>query len=90
MDPAPEWLWIWRAWRRLSAERGQSTEGFMVPMGGGLIQSRPGSIPWTAVRAWADHHGLSLEEMALLDRCLVAMDRVYASHWAEKQKASLK
>ncbi|MBM3096914.1 hypothetical protein JRX38_02565 [Gluconobacter cerinus] len=83
-------MWIWRAWHRLSAERSQSTEGFIVPMGGGVIQSRPCSIPWTAVLAWADHHDLSQAEMALLDRCLVAMDSVYAGYWAEKQKVSLK
>lgn len=36
---------------------------------------------------WAEHQGLSQAEMALLDRVIVAMDRVYLEHWAEKFKA---
>lgn len=87
VDPDPQWLWIWRAWHRLSGERQETVFGMMVPLGGGMIESRPGFTPWSIVRLWAEHHGFSDQEMALLDRCIVAMDRVYFTHWAKKQES---
>ncbi|MDN7350682.1 hypothetical protein [Acetobacter senegalensis] len=58
-------------------------------MGGMIIKGRPAAIPWRAVLAWAGHHDLSKAEMALLDRCLIAMDAVFIAHWSEKLKRSL-
>lgn len=84
VDPLPEWQWIWRAWHRLSAERPHVPQGFGMPMGGTLIEGRPGAIPWSVIRQWAEHHGLSQAEMALLDRVILAMDGVYLEHWAEQ------
>ena len=89
VDPLPEWQWIWRAWHRLSAERPHVTQGFSVPMGGTVIEGRPGVIPWSAVQRWAEHHGLTWAEMALLDRVLLAMDGVYVRHWAAQFKAKV-
>ncbi|WP_249212088.1 hypothetical protein [Gluconobacter cerinus] len=86
LHPKPELVWIWRAWHRLSSERSTETTGIMAPMGGSIIQSRPGYIPWTVTRAWAEHHELSVAEMALLDRCLVAMDDVFRAYWTRKQE----
>lgn len=58
-------------------------------MGGTLIKGVPKAIPWRAVKAWADYHDLSRAEMALLDRCIVAMDAAYISVWSKKLKESL-
>ncbi|AQS90691.1 hypothetical protein A0U94_06600 [Gluconobacter albidus] len=86
VDPDPQWLWIWRAWHRLSSERHEAPHGIMMPMGGGLISGRPRQIPWSSVRLWAEHHGMSMQEMALLDRCIVLMDEVFIRRWVEKQE----
>ncbi|GFE94924.1 hypothetical protein DmAi_29830 [Acetobacter persici] len=55
-----------------------------MPMGGTIIDGRPGVIPWSAVQRWAEYHGLTWSEMALLDRVLLAMDIVYVRHWAAR------
>lgn len=77
MDPQPEFMWIWRAWHRLSASRQRLTQGFGVPLGGTHIESSPSMIPWEVVHTWAQYHGYTYAEMALLDRCIVAMDGVF-------------
>ncbi|MFT9063298.1 MAG: hypothetical protein ABF430_05785 [Acetobacter persici] len=58
-------------------------------MGGTVIEGRPGVIPWSAVLRWAEHHGLTWSEMALLDRVLLAMDSIYIQHWTAKFKAKV-
>lgn len=90
MDPQPEFMWIWRAWHRLSASRQRLTQGFGVPLGGTVIESSPGMIPWEVVQAWAQHHGYTHAEMALLDRCIVAMDQVFIEDWAQRMKRRMK
>lgn len=75
---APEWQWIWRAWHRLDDER-QWVSGGMGP-------SHPAGIPWTAVMAWADRHGLDGETTDLLDHGIRAMDGVYRAWWVEKAR----
>lgn len=90
VDPLPEYLWIWRAWHRLSSERQWIAEGFGMPLGGTVIKGRPSTIPWTVVQAWAVHHDLTHAEMTLLDRCLIKMDGIFISHWSEKLERSLK
>lgn len=47
---------------------------------------QPLSIPWRAVAAWGEHHGLDRDELALLRQCLAAMDAVYRTWCAEKAK----
>ncbi|MCP6582240.1 hypothetical protein NL505_27795, partial [Klebsiella pneumoniae] len=44
--------WIWRAWSRLTDERGHTVSGMSV-MGATRLVSRPCHIPWTAVKVWA-------------------------------------
>ena len=57
-----------------------------MPMGGSVIEGRPGLIPWTTIVRWAEYHELSQAEMILLDRVLLAMDGVYIQHWTAKFK----
>lgn len=47
-------------------------------------------IPWEVVQAWAQYHGYTHAEMALLDRCIVAMDRVFIEDWAQRMKRRMK
>lgn len=68
--------WIWRAWWRLSDDR------TMHP--GGLGPSVPGRIPWTVVRAYCGHYGMTDGEMALMERCFADLDRVYLLDWQSK------
>lgn len=86
LEPRPDLLWIWRAWHRLSTERRHTLIGTFNALGGGFIASRPEPIPWSALARWAGHHGLTAQEMALLERCIVAMDAELLRHWAEKFK----
>ncbi|MBP7339091.1 hypothetical protein [Niveispirillum sp.] len=72
----PGWNWIWRAWRRLGAERQW--------IAGGMGPSQPADIPWTAVMAWAERYGLGEVKSELLDHVIAAMDAVYREWWAEK------
>lgn len=81
VEVRPEFRWIWRAWEALHDDRVQSVEGVAAPMGGTLIRTRPGRIPWTTVRFWATHEELTRAEMELLRICLRAMDDVYLRHW---------
>ncbi|WP_349934943.1 hypothetical protein [Acetobacter sp. A11-2] len=90
MDPQPEFMWIWRAWHRLSASRQRFPQGFSVALGATVFESSPGMIPWEVVQAWAQHHGYTHAEMALLDRCIVAMDRVFIEDWAQRMKRRMK
>lgn len=57
-----------------------------APMGGVLIKSVPGKIPWTSVLAWATAHDYTPDDRDMLDRCIQAMDAVYLEWWAEKNK----
>ncbi|GCD52973.1 hypothetical protein [Acetobacter pasteurianus] len=77
IDPLPEFMWIWRAWHRLSASRQWIPRGIALPLGGTIIESCPSFIPWEVVKSWAQHHGYTHAEMAFLDRCLAAMDGVF-------------
>lgn len=59
-------------------------------MGGLIVTGRPFAIPWTAVSAWARHHGFSKAEMAFLDRCIVAMDSLFLDRWKQKMEEKSK
>jgi len=84
LEPRPDLLWIWRAWHRLSTERPHTVIGAFTALGGGFIESRPEPIPWSALARWAEHHTLSLQEMALLERCVIALDDAYLKHWSKR------
>jgi hypothetical protein len=45
----------------------------------------PGKIPWTIVRMWARHHGMSRGEFTLLDACIQEMDSSYLQWWVAQQ-----
>lgn len=64
--------------------------GVSIPFGGTIINARPCGIPWRAVVAWAAHNGLSRQEMALLDYCIVGMDTVYIEKAMQKIKEGMK
>ncbi|MFT9252476.1 MAG: hypothetical protein ABF567_05305 [Acetobacter okinawensis] len=87
VDPMPCYHWIWRAWHRLSTDRRESLLLFGTPFGGTISKHQPRGTPWSIVKMWSDHHHLTEAEMALLDRCIIAMDRVFAQFWADKNKA---
>jgi hypothetical protein len=72
----PEFQWIWRAWRRLSADR-----PFIA---GGMGPSVPGAIPWAVAIEWARYHGLSRDEFDLMDHCLGRLDETYRQWWMER------
>lgn len=60
------WLPVWRAWRRLSADR---------PMhGGGLGPPVPGRIPWRDIDRWCARHGGDVAEYSEI---FDSMDEVY-------------
>ncbi|CDG41310.1 MULTISPECIES: phage tail assembly chaperone [Asaia] len=84
LEPRPDLVWIWRAWHRLSTERPHTVIGTFNALGGGFIESRPEPIPWSALTRWAAHYGLSVQEMTLLERCVIALDAVYLKHWSDR------
>jgi hypothetical protein len=71
-------VWVWRAWHRLHPDRPQ--------YGGGFGPAVPGDIPWWQLAAWAEHHGMTSGEFAILDLSVRAMDRVYRAWWVTHQK----
>jgi len=77
-DVDPGFAWIWRAWQRLSLDRRL--------VGVGLSGVMPQRIPWTTLAAWCEWHGHSAEDLDLLDRCTVAMDRVFIEWWQERAR----
>lgn len=87
VNPRPDFLWIWDGWHRLGADRPQYPFGFIHPMGGGVISTRPGATPWMIVRHWAACHGFSEAEYRLFDHCITAMDRVALTYWDQKHKS---
>lgn len=56
-------------------------------MGGVMIRSVPGALPWTAVQKWIEAHGMAETRAETLRHCLTEMDKVFLEHWHEKAKA---
>lgn len=73
MAVAPWLNWVWRAWFALTDNRAWRA--------GGMGPALPSNIPWTAIQAYAAHHGHPLDA---LFRLLRAMDGVYADWWSEQ------
>jgi hypothetical protein len=46
----------------------------------------PGDIPWWQLSLWAEHHGMTRGEFAILDICIPAMDAVYRRWFLVHQK----
>lgn len=86
-DPAPWLMWVWRAWHALHHDRPLEVMGMAAPMGGMMIRSRPGRIPWTAVKIYADHHDIPADDMDVLVHLLGEMDGEYQAYWAERMRA---
>lgn len=85
-DPTPHLDWIWEAWWRLGDERPHIVTGMSAPMGGSIIRSIPGKIPWSVIAHWCDAHGHGDEDRDVMDRCIQSMDAVYLNWWTEKNK----
>jgi hypothetical protein len=86
-DADPAFEWIWKAWARLHrGERPHGTVGVSSGLGAMMIKPVPLPLPWSAVRAWADHYGYGEEDFELLDHCIQALDDVYLRWWADAQK----
>ncbi|MEQ1910801.1 MAG: hypothetical protein ABMA15_18415 [Vicinamibacterales bacterium] len=81
------WDWIWRAWWTLGkGDRPMITEGIGAPMGGTLIRSAPGFIPWSVMQRWIEVHDLDDVDGALLQHCVALMDQELIAWWREANK----
>lgn len=67
-----QWMWIWRAFHRLHADRPYRSNGMDPPTAG--------RIPWAMVMQWAREYRLADGERSLLDACIVKMDGVFLMH----------
>lgn len=72
LDKCHEWLW--RAWMALSGCR---------PRFG--MAGAPGTIPWTATRAWCLDHGITGPDRDLLEAAITMLDSCYFASWAARQ-----
>jgi hypothetical protein len=54
-------------------------------MGGMMLKSKPGRIPWTVIDAWCRSRGYGTLESDTLERCLAIMDDEYLKWWAERE-----
>lgn len=77
---------MWRAWHALHADRGHTIEGMAAPLGGMMLRSIPGRIPWTAIIRYADWHEYGREQTNILMRLLGDMDKIYLDWWTERMK----
>ena len=68
-DVPEHFLWLWRAWHRLSLDRPW--------IGGGMAPSVPGRIAWRDVVQWCEWHGREAWEVEMASRVFADMDRVY-------------
>ncbi len=59
-----------------------------MPMGGTIIRSEPGFIPWTAIQRWVEVHDVGPEDAELLDQCFQAMDVEFKRWWTENNKVT--
>lgn len=55
---------------------------------GGMGPPFPGTIPWSLVMKWCEHHGLTFAESELLDRCLLGLDAEYQEWWGKQQQVT--
>ncbi|WP_419900774.1 hypothetical protein [Roseomonas sp. USHLN139] len=70
-QPAPDLLWIWRAWHQLHSER-----EWLVSFGG----ATPRGVRASTVAALAEREGLSEDELDLLQEMVRQMDAVFFEH----------
>lgn len=80
---------VWRAWCDLGTERPFIVSGYSVPMGGTVIQSRPGPIPWSKMQEWCDRAGCNSEDRDYIVPLIVAIDQEYIAHCNAKQAAQM-
>ena len=57
-----------------------------APLGGMMLRSIPGRIPWTAIIRYADWHEYGREQTNILMRLLGDMDKIYLDWWTERMK----
>lgn len=77
----------WRAWTDLNSERQFIVSGYSLPMGATVIQSRPGSIPWSKMQEWCDRSGCDDRDFVI--PLIVCLDEAYIAHWNAKQSAEI-
>lgn len=83
----PQYRWIWRAWHTLHDDRSYVVEGVSAGLGGTVIRSRPGRIPWGRVERWARFEALTRPEMQLLYAGIRAMDDAFLADWQRRAGA---
>ncbi|MFT8245194.1 hypothetical protein [Roseomonas sp. BN140053] len=59
--------------------------GVAAPMGGMILKSRPGRIPWSAVDRWCRRQGYGREDQDLLWRLLRVMDSEFLAWWTARE-----
>lgn len=84
--PPDRWECIWEAFWRLDTDRPHRTQGMAAPMGGSLIMSVPGPIPWTVLQDYCDRTGQSPEDRDLMEVCIRKMEDIYLPWWLEKNR----
>jgi hypothetical protein len=58
--------------------------GFAAPLGGMILRSQPGAIPWLTMAEWCDRHDYGAEEAEWLISLVTAMDAEYLEWWRRK------
>jgi hypothetical protein len=79
---------VWEAFWRLHHDRSTEIRGFAFPMGGMILQSVPGRIPFSAVHGYAQRFGIIGEDFDLLIALIQPLDLEYLEWDREKREAS--
>jgi hypothetical protein len=84
MPPGGEFAWA--AFWRLHSDRPMMVTGYGIPMGGTVIQPRPGRIPFAAVDRYAKRFGVRGEAFDMFLSLVDAIDREYIAWETERFK----
>jgi hypothetical protein len=87
--PEPEVpIWAepaWRAWTELGSERSWVSVGVSAPMGGTIIQAKPGLIPWSKTHEWCDRARYGESDREFIVVLVAALDKEFLADWARRQ-----
>lgn len=84
MPPGAEFAWA--AFRRLHADRPHLVTGVGVPMGGTIIEPRPGRIPFSAIDGYARRYGIEGSTFDVLVSVIDACDAEFLAVDAERAR----